>query len=71
MTGHETFYRTNVILSFIITIILFLIMIPFFSMIGAAIASAFGLVFQNIRALWLVNKYLGFTPIYFNQKYIG
>lgn len=67
MTKHETLFRTNMIISSITTIILCFILIPIFSTIGAALASALGMVFQNGRASWLVEKKLGFYAL--NLKY--
>lgn len=63
MTGHQALYRTNMILSSFITVMLFLLLIPTFSTVGAAVASAFGLAFENCRVAWLVHKKLGFYTL--------
>ena len=63
MTGHESLYKTNILISSAITILLFIVLIPLFSITGAAIASASTLAFQNLRTAWLVKKRLGFYTL--------
>jgi O-antigen/teichoic acid export membrane protein len=67
MTGNQTFYRNNMIVASLITVILFFLLIPNFSILGAAIASALGLVFENCRAAWLVQKKLGFPTFKYGK----
>jgi len=59
MTGHERIMRNIALSCNIIGVLLFLILIPFVGVIGAAIGIAFILVAQNLVALYFVWKCLG------------
>ncbi len=63
MTGHEKDFRRVTFFSGPFTIILNLILIPFYGVLGAAIGTAVGLAVQNTFALIMVRKRLGFWPI--------
>ena len=58
MTGYEKVQRNNVILSACLDIFLCLILIPSYGAAGAAIAASLSLIFKNINATFLVQRYL-------------
>jgi O-antigen/teichoic acid export membrane protein len=61
MTGHEKDIRNNMLFCGPFAIMLSLALIPFWGAIGSAIATALALSVQNLIALWLVKKRLGFS----------
>ncbi len=63
MSGHEKDFRQVTFFSGPLTVILSLILINQYGVLGAAIATAVGLSLQNILALFMVRKRLGFWPI--------
>lgn len=63
MSGHERDYRRVTITVGLLTIPLSYFLIVNFGAVGAAIAASVGLSLQNISALFLVKKRLGFFPI--------
>jgi O-antigen/teichoic acid export membrane protein len=63
MTGHERDFRRVTIFAGPLTIILSYLFIIQWGVLGAAIATAVGLSLQNIGALFMVRKRLGFWPI--------
>jgi len=63
MSGHERDYRQVTFSVGVLTIGLSYFFIVQFGALGAAIAAAVGLSLQNISALFLVKKRLGFFPI--------
>jgi len=58
MTGHERKMRNIVLFTAITSIVLSLILIPYWGYVGAAIATATGLVLQNSLAFYFSKKYL-------------
>jgi O-antigen/teichoic acid export membrane protein len=62
MSGHEKDYRRITLFVGPLTIILSYFMIIEFGALGAAIAASVGLSIQNIGALFIVKKRLGFMP---------
>lgn len=63
MSGHERDYRRITMFAGPLTIILSYCFIVQWGVVGAAIATAAGLSLQNIGALFMVRKRLGFWPI--------
>jgi O-antigen/teichoic acid export membrane protein len=63
MSGHERDFRRVTLFSGPLTIILSYIFIVQWGVLGAAIAMAIGLSLQNLLALYMVKKRLGFWPI--------
>jgi O-antigen/teichoic acid export membrane protein len=63
MSGHEKDFRRVTFFSGPLTIILCLILIPIYGVTGAAVATAIGLSAQNIFAVFMVRKRLGFWPV--------
>jgi len=63
MSGHERDFRRVTFFSGPLTVILSFILIDQYGVLGAAIATAVGLSLQNILALFMVRKRLGFWPI--------
>ena len=63
MSGHEKDFRRVTFFSGPLTVILSFIFIDQYGVLGAAIATAVGLSLQNILALLMVRKRLGFWPI--------
>ncbi len=63
MSGHERDFRRVTFFSGPLTIILCLILIPTYGVTGAAISTAVGLSFQNVFAVFMVKKRLGFWPV--------
>jgi O-antigen/teichoic acid export membrane protein len=63
MSGHERDFRRVTLFSGPLTIILSYIFIVQWGVLGAAIAMAIGLSLQNLLALFMVKKRLGFWPI--------
>jgi O-antigen/teichoic acid export membrane protein len=63
MSGHERDYRRVTFFAGPLTIILSYLLIQEYGVLGAAIATAIGLSVQNISALFMVRKRLGFWPI--------
>jgi O-antigen/teichoic acid export membrane protein len=69
MTGNETLHRTNTILTFVLTMLMMLLLTPFFASLGVAMSVMFSVAFQNLRAVWLVHKQLKFYTIKFKPLY--
>ena len=65
MTGNETKVRDNVVISGILSVALGIILIPYYGVIGAAIAYACGVASQNLLGVYQVKKYLGFNTLCF------
>jgi O-antigen/teichoic acid export membrane protein len=63
MSGHERDFRRVTMFAGPLTIILSYVFIVQWGVIGAAVATAVGLSLQNIGALFMVRKRLGFWPI--------
>ena len=63
MSGHERDFRRVTMFAGPLTIILSYLFIVQWGVLGAAIATAVGLSLQNIGALFMVRKRLGFWPI--------
>jgi O-antigen/teichoic acid export membrane protein len=63
MSGHERDFRRVTMFAGPLTIILSYFFIVQWGVIGAAVATAVGLSLQNIGALFMVRKRLGFWPI--------
>jgi O-antigen/teichoic acid export membrane protein len=63
MSGHERDFRRVTMFAGPLTIILSYVFIAQWGVTGAAIATAVGLSLQNIGALFMVRKRLGFWPI--------
>jgi O-antigen/teichoic acid export membrane protein len=60
MSGHEKDVRNITLCIGLLTLIMAFLLTKFFSVLGAAIATAIGLSLQNILALLMVKKRLGF-----------
>ena len=63
MSGHEDDFRRVTLFTGPFSIICSLLFIHQFGLIGAALATAVGVGIQNIAALMMVKKRLGFLPI--------
>lgn len=63
MTGFEKEMTANIVIVSFVTAGLYFFLIPTYGIIGAAIASAFGLAVQNIVAFILVKVKLGFWVV--------
>ncbi|MEM7722598.1 MAG: oligosaccharide flippase family protein [Pseudomonadota bacterium] len=63
MTGHEASLRSATVLGGVGLTVLSIILIPSFGLIGAALASAFGLIISNLAALWAAHRHLGLMPL--------
>ncbi|MFQ3191188.1 MAG: O-antigen/teichoic acid export membrane protein [Paraglaciecola sp.] len=63
MSGHERDFRRVTMFAGPLTIILSYFFIVQWGVLGAAIATAVGMSVQNIGALFMVRKHLGFWPI--------
>jgi O-antigen/teichoic acid export membrane protein len=63
MSGHEKVFRNVVFFSGPISIILSFSLIPIFGVMGAAIATAIAVASQNLLAVFMVKKHLGFNPL--------
>ncbi|MFP6788343.1 MAG: MATE family efflux transporter [Thalassolituus sp.] len=63
MSGHERDFRRVTFFAGPLTIILALVFTHFWGVLGAASATAIGLSVQNLLALAMVKKRLGFWPI--------
>ncbi len=63
MSGHEKDYRRVTFFAGPLTVILSYFLILEYGVLGAAIATAIGLSLQNLLALAMVRKRLGFWPI--------
>lgn len=65
MTGNELLSRTNTILTFLLTMLMLFILTPRFAVLGVAMSVMFGVMFKNLRAVFLVHKQLKFYTIKF------
>lgn len=65
MTGHERDMRNVVIISGALSCLLPFALIPKFGVLGAAYATAIALSVQNLLAVYIVRKRLGFNPMLF------
>ena len=63
MTGHEKERRNIMLISFFITVVLFIILTNIFGLIGAVISTAFGLSLQNILSTYKVHQVLEIKSI--------
>ncbi len=63
LSGHEKLMRNNIVFVSILVLVLYILLIPSFGILSAAIISASGLVLQNLIALFLVRQKLGFWVI--------
>lgn len=63
MSGHERDFRRVTLFAGPLTIVCAVLFTWQWGAIGAAIATALGLSVQNIGALWMVKKRLGFWPL--------
>ncbi|GAB4347694.1 MAG: oligosaccharide flippase family protein [Candidatus Abyssubacteria bacterium] len=63
MSGHERLMRNILIVAASMCILLDLLLIPLWGSLGAAIATAVSLAFQNVCAYYLVVKSLGISTI--------
>lgn len=63
MTGYSHLMRNLVLVCGAVGILLFCIMVPLWGALGAAISLSFVLVVQNVSAVFLVRRKLGFWPI--------
>ena len=64
MSGNESLMRLSVAGAMVVNIIISFILIPRLGVIGAAIAVAISLSFQNILASWFVYKRLSIRVFY-------
>lgn len=63
MSGHEKDFRRVTLFVGPLTIVCALVFIQWWGVMGAALATAVGVGLQNITALVIVNKRLGFYPL--------
>ena len=63
MSGHERDFRRVTLFAGPLTIVLALVLTKLGGALGAAVATAIGLSVQNLLALFMVKKRLGFWPI--------
>ena len=63
MSGHERDFRRVTFFAGPLTIVLSFVLIQQYGVLGAAIATAVGLSVQNLGALYMVRKRLGFWPL--------
>jgi O-antigen/teichoic acid export membrane protein len=63
MSGHEKDFRRVTLFVGPLTVVCALVFIQWWGVIGAALATAVGVGLQNIMALVIVNKRLGFFPL--------
>ena len=63
MSGHERDFRRVTFFAGPLTVILSVLLIQHYGVLGAAIATAVGLSVQNLGALLMVRKRLGFWPL--------
>jgi len=63
MTGHEKDFRNIVLISGPLALILAFILTKHFGLYGAAYATAISVATQNLLAVWMVKKRLGFNPL--------
>ena len=60
MTDQQKVYQNVIMIAFFINVILNFILIPFYGINGAAIASSIAMVFWNITLVIIIKKRLGF-----------
>lgn len=63
MTGNEREMRNTMLISAPFALIVSLILVPFYGVIGSAIATSLALSLQNLLAVWYVNRKLGFNTL--------
>lgn len=67
MTGHQRYLRNIVIITAILSISGSLVLVPLYGFIGAAIATALGLIIQNSFAFYHSNKHLNLKILTFKS----
>jgi O-antigen/teichoic acid export membrane protein len=68
MTGHERDMRNIVLVSGPFAILAALALIPPFGVTGAAVATALAVSMQNLGAVWMVKRRLGFNMLAIWQR---
>jgi O-antigen/teichoic acid export membrane protein len=72
MTGHQKFHQNVILIGTIMNITLNWILIPVYGLVGAAIASAIGMIFWNvffsIKVKSILNEWIFYIP---NRKVIN
>ncbi len=63
MSGHERAFRDAVIAALAINLVLNGVLAPRYGIEGAAIATATGVIVQNVAAVWMVKRRLGFFTL--------
>ncbi|WP_207064083.1 polysaccharide biosynthesis C-terminal domain-containing protein [Motiliproteus sp. SC1-56] len=63
MSGHEKDMRNVMLLCGPLAVVLALILTPMYGAVGSAIATAIALASQNLLAVWMVKKRLGFNTL--------
>lgn len=63
MSGHERDLRKLTLIAGLFTVLLTLTLTFFYGVIGAAISNALSVAVQNLGAVWLVRKRLGFNTL--------
>ncbi len=63
MTGHERLMRNNIIFSAFLNLTGNLLLVPTFGAMGAAVSTAFSIVFMNLVSFILVNRKLGINTL--------
>ena len=63
MTGHERDMRNVVLFSGPLALLLQFVLTPIYGALGAAIATAIALASQNLLAVYMVKKRLGFNTL--------
>jgi len=63
MSGHQKEMRNINIINGILAIVLFMVLIPLYGALGAAIATSIAIASQNLMAVYQVNKKLGINTL--------
>jgi O-antigen/teichoic acid export membrane protein len=63
ITGHERDTRNGAILALLVLVVLATAIMPFYGLIGAAVASAAAIVASNIWSVIIAHRRLGFSPV--------
>ena len=67
MTGNQVIIAKVIIISTLLNIGLNFLLIPYFGMLGAAIATSITVIFVNLALLWFVQQKIGLNPTIFSS----
>ena len=65
MSGHERDLRNITLVVGPLSLLLAIVLTNYFGVVGAALATAIGIGSQNLAAVWMVNRRLGFNTLLF------